>query len=123
MNLIDKLLRQKIWTWLCGVAIIILCAMPGAKIPQVFNFYDKLQHLLAFGVWTFLFVYAYNSVKGGFIAGVLFGIGIEIMQYCLPKSFHRSFDLVDVVADSIGVLVGIGLLWAWKKILKIEMKQ
>ncbi|MDI9859041.1 VanZ family protein [Flectobacillus roseus] len=122
MNLIDKLLRIKVWSWLCGVAIIILCAMPGAKIPQVFNFYDKLQHLLAFGVWTFLVVYAYKSEKGGFFAGVLFGIGIEIMQYCLPKSFHRSFDLIDVVADSLGALVGIGFLWALKKIFKIEIE-
>lgn len=122
MILIDKLLKQKVWSWLCGGLIIVLCAMPGTKIPEVFNFYDKLQHLLAFGVWTFLVVYAYKSIKGGIIAGVLFGIGIEIMQYCLPKSFHRSFDLIDVVADSIGAFVGIGFLWAWKKVLNIEMK-
>jgi hypothetical protein len=31
------------------------------------------------------------------IGGALFGYGIEIMQYLLPVSFHRAYDLADVL--------------------------
>lgn len=118
MNLIDKLLRRKGWSWLCGGLIIILCAIPSKEIPHSLNFYDKTQHFLAFGAWAFLAMYAYASFFRVVIGGALFGYGIEIMQYLLPASFHRAYDLADVLADFIGVLLGISLAILFSKIFK-----
>jgi len=118
MILIDKLLKQKVWSWLCGGLIIVLCAMPSKEIPHSLNFYDKTQHFIAFGAWAFLTMYAYSSFIGVAVGGALFGYGIEIMQYLLPVSFHRAYDLADVLADFIGVLLGISLAILFSKIFK-----
>ena len=44
---------------------------------------------------------------------ILFGLGLEILQHVLP--FGRYFDLGDVVANSIGVLFGVFILYYLKK--------
>lgn len=119
MNLIDKLLRHKVWSWLCGGLVIVLCAIPSKEIPHSLNFYDKTQHFLAFGAWAFLAMYAYSSILGVMIGGALFGYGIEIMQYLLPASFHRAYDLADVLADFIGVLLGILIAKVFPKVFRI----
>ena len=44
---------------------------------------------------------------------ILFGLVLEILQHVLP--FGRYFDLGDLVANSIGVLFGIFILYYLKK--------
>ena len=44
---------------------------------------------------------------------ILFGFGLEILQHVLP--FGRYFDLGDFVANSIGVLFGVFILYYLKK--------
>ena len=44
---------------------------------------------------------------------ILFGLGLEIFQHLLP--FGRYFDLGDFVANSIGVLFGVFILYYLKK--------
>ena len=44
---------------------------------------------------------------------ILFGLGLEILQHVLP--FGRYFDLGDFVANSIGVLFGVFILYYLKK--------
>ncbi|VBB43678.1 VanZ like family protein (modular protein) [uncultured Desulfatiglans sp.] len=69
---------------------------------------DKIVHLLGF---AFLAVLAIGAGKGlllwkrvGLVLLVLgFGAGIEWMQSYLP---YRTFNPVDIVANSIGVAIG-----------------
>jgi VanZ family protein len=69
---------------------------------------------LAFGIWAFLVVYAYSSEKSGNRRSIIW-IWIEIMQYFYLVSFHRAYDLADVLADFIGALLGIISLWAFQR--------
>ena len=44
---------------------------------------------------------------------ILFGFGLEILQHVLP--FGRYFDMGDFLANSIGVLFGVFILYYLKK--------
>ena len=44
---------------------------------------------------------------------ILFGLGLEILQHVIP--FGRYFDMGDFLANSIGVLFGVFILYYLKK--------
>ncbi len=80
-----------------------------AGIPSL----DKGIHLVEFAILGFLlslgfFLSFKTSPRTQFtwvlISGILLGGGIEIYQYFLPV---RSFEILDLVADSIGILIGL----------------
>ncbi len=69
---------------------------------------DKLYHFVAFAGFAFAFRIAYkcfNSLSIG-IVSVLLGVLIEIAQSVIP---NRGFSIADMVADAIGVLVGLSI--------------
>lgn len=77
--------------------------------------FDKLGHILLFGSWTFLLgLYRMmqnsrqNSVWPIFLAGLVFGGAIELLQYLLP--FNRTAELLDLACDSVGALAAVLLL-------------
>ncbi len=107
MKTLDTLLKNKSLSIICGIMILVLCSIPSHELPQNLGFSDKAEHFIAFGVWSFLTIYSFRNTFFTFIAGILFGIGIEFWQSILPESFHRSFDWYDAVADTIGVILGI----------------
>ena len=84
------------------------------------NFNDLLLHSMGYFVAIFSGFLAFHSLKRFFwvVVGLwLFSLFIEIVQYHLP---WRSFSLLDLVANSLGLLVGYGVLWLLKNpILKI----
>jgi len=82
-----------------------------AGIPSL----DKVFHLVEFILLGFLLSLGYFlSIEGSLrkksacvlISGVLLGGLIEIYQYFLPT---RSFEILDLVADSLGILIGLFL--------------
>ncbi len=67
---------------------------------------DKLGHLAAYGLLMLLFcqVYARKSTRIAYATGfVVMGIAIEFLQ---KMTGYRSFEVADMVADAIGVLLG-----------------
>jgi len=75
------------------------------------DFDDKIYHSFAYLVFSIL---AYNYFRNRqnkhrivFAGSIVFvyGIIIEILQYTLTH--NRTFDLNDILANSIGVLLGI----------------
>lgn len=90
--------------------------MPSENIPDTTD--DKTAHFLAFGALSFSWLmYSANIKKVGLWLSV-FAIFIEIVQYLLPKSFHRGFDVYDILADMVGVLVGIVCAIIFNKLAK-----
>lgn len=93
-----------LWTLL----ILVACSWPGKDIPEapVVGF-DKLVHAGLFGGFTvlWLLVYPQKSVTV-ILAGIAYGVGIEFYQEIMP--LDRTFDLLDIVADSVGVFLGFG---------------
>ena len=95
--------------------VIEYLALTPQHIEVIEGFWDKQNHFIAFFVLTILLSLAYSHLtaikKFGLL--VLMGFQIEIMQYFIPGRF---FSLLDIVADSIGIVVSI-VIWRMVNIM------
>jgi VanZ family protein len=107
---------------LTTVCLIKLNNLPDIKVSNG----DKIFHLLAYLVLTFLwvntFIYKFKLKKEHAIvyAGVFciaFGIIIEVLQGSVTS--YRSSDIYDVVANTCGVLIMI-LIFVIKNLVTIK---
>jgi VanZ family protein len=87
------------------ITTVLLC-IPGNNLPKIgwlhILQFDKFVHIFIFGILSFLFCKAAN--KKWFLLIALFcsiyGMAMEFVQEnWIP---NRSFDVWDIVADSIG---------------------
>jgi VanZ family protein len=115
MRFIKRLCTWKLlpvsWTLL---TIFLLC-LPGSSIPSegMFDGIDKVAHVILFGgivfFWAFhLYFRRLSALKWRKTIVLLtcfsiaLGIVLEFLQlYCIP---NRSFDRMDIIADSAGAL-------------------
>ncbi|MGL6162566.1 VanZ family protein [Microbulbifer sp.] len=84
---------------------------------------DKIGHFFLFGTLTLTVVVAtrfrsftvgwLNIYYGGALVA-LFVLGEEVSQVFIP---FRTFDLADLIADSLGILVAIGVAYLIRKYL------
>ncbi len=115
-------------TYLLAGCIFILTAVTfgltllpvDRMMPSKLWSYDKLGHLGLFGIWTFLVGYYRYLLKPDglnlfmiFFIGVLFGVGIELLQYSMP--FNRSADFFDVAFDALGCFIAVMVLYKIKE--------
>ena len=107
--------------WFFIVAVLVF--MPGEDVPstgwlQTYSI-DKLVHIFMFGGLTFLFSLPYLNARFSFakkrnafiLISILFiawGLGVEFIQKYY--AYHRSFDLYDWAADTIGVMIAFFVL-------------
>lgn len=98
--------------WFCAglaiaVAIAVVCLMPGSSIPQLKLLSDKVEHALAFGMLAFWFgsILVRRDLLWLALALVAFGGLIEVAQGLMRLG--RDADLLDVVADSVGIVAGM----------------
>ena len=103
-----KLRLRALWVaggWLIAALIVWLSLIPSPpKIDIVEG--DKLEHIVAYGVLMFWFcqLYARAGPRLGYaMAWVAMGIAIEFAQRAVG---YRSFEVLDMVGDAIGVLAG-----------------
>lgn len=89
---------------LAAFGLAILPTMPGPE-----NWNDKLNHFLAFLVLAGLAHTGWPKAKPLllFVLLTLFGALIEVAQYAM--NVGRSAELLDLVADMVGILVGLVL--------------
>jgi VanZ family protein len=102
-------------TW--SVFILVITLIPGDALPPSDLFQiDKVVHFIVFGVLMIVSAYALLrnfAVKGSpakpmsiaIVYSLGFGAMIEVLQLFVPG---RSFSLLDILANSIGV--GLGYL-------------
>ena len=91
--------------------------MPSENIPDV-SADDKTAHFVSFAVLGFSwFMYLKNYAIVA-IGLTFFAVFIEFVQYLLPVSFHRSFDLLDILADVLGIGIGFAIAFVFNKIVK-----
>ena len=95
------------------VAINILALSPAPYLPplEIFNWWGKAQHAIAFATLAVMAVLAYPEASKRRIAFLLIvqGVLIEVLQYF---SGYRYGDWQDALADGVGVLLGLTLA-AW----------
>jgi len=102
--------QQQIRTWVraafwCALLFAYVCAViPGG--PEIGNS-DKDGHVLAFVTLSFIarLGWSRRSAIAIAVALVVFGIFIELSQ--ATPIVHRDADVWDVVADLVGVIVGL----------------
>lgn len=85
------------------------------KIPQ-----DKIKHFCACAILAFsvsaiescLGAQYHNAWLAGFIAGIAIGVGKEYGDKCAEGN---EWDWLDIVADSIGSIIGasLGSVLSW----------
>jgi VanZ family protein len=96
-----------------GIAAIIVWlsvtpAPPHIDIEQS----DKLGHLLAYGtlMYWFCLLYTRRATRISYaILWIAMGVGLEFVQ---REIGYRTFEVYDMVANALGVLIGWGLVYA-----------
>ncbi len=87
------------------LGVVEYLATTTAHIPIVEHIWDKANHFSAFFVLYILLSLAYPNFKtlAKIVILLAFGIQIEIVQGFIAG---RSSSLLDIVADSVGILLG-----------------
>ena len=99
------------WTILWSIFVLILCGIPGDKLPHDSWMdewmVDKIVHVGLYAILLLLFLVESKgeNVILGLCYGVLWGIFIEILQQFI--FYKRSFDLLDMIANSVGCVIGV----------------
>jgi VanZ family protein len=97
--------------FLVAFIVFILAVIPAQKMPEL-NLWDKSNHFIAFFVLTALFIYAFKyKYHIAFIELLAYGVFIEIAQYF---SINRSSEFLDVVADGLGIITAIILIYLFR---------
>jgi len=107
--------RQVVKTlfWLALVVSYLLAILPQDEVPKLTPFGDKSNHFLAFAVLTVLLLMAYRVKYFSAFGWMLsYGIFIEVSQLF---TINRSSELLDVMADTIGIVIGIAVYKSIKK--------
>ena len=105
---------------LWAVIIFWLSATPGERMPDL-SFWnllqpDKVGHLGVYAIlvaatlWAFYRFYERNKIPFVVVLSVVFfailyGIGIEFMQFYFFSG--RNFDVLDILANIMGCLIGL----------------
>ena len=82
--------------------------------------FDKVGHFGMYMIWTFLVYYASTAVGGNpsgktfwkaVLVGAIIGVALEYGQKFMHQG--RSFEAADMIANTLGALIGAlgGVLW------------
>lgn len=115
----DKKLFSKLTVYYTFLLIILsLVPVPDFGVPKFKLFeLDKLVHFimyLFFAIFWSLKTENFFNRKIKIISySILFGLGLETLQHIFP--FGRYFDWGDIIANSMGVIFGVFILYYLKK--------
>jgi Predicted integral membrane protein len=105
--------RARFLAMLWTLLIFVLCLLPGNELPDVqLPFVDKWAHLVLFGIFTLLWLFANPSRNPRYLLlllliTVFMGWLVEYIQgHFVPG---RSQDQMDTLADAIGGAIGIAI--------------
>lgn len=92
------------------VVMLTLTLVPAPPVVGAVPLGDKIGHVLGFAALMFWYAQIYAGARDRLrcaLAGVAFGLAIELLQALTP---YRSAEFADLVADALGV--GLGWLAA-----------
>jgi len=102
--------------------VYLSLSSPAGKEPWTLFFVrgDLVLHFICYLGMTLLYFAAYFTyqypLKKAFISSLLLGLLMEFLQ--LIPVFERFFDLLDLLANSLGAGVGVLLSYRLKKIVE-----
>jgi VanZ family protein len=119
IKILRSILNSKILAIIWTATIFILCTLPSEEVAKIGSMNDKLNHVIAFSVFIFLWLFQTSLTRLIILIGIFYGVLIEIWQHLLPEHFHRGFELLDTVADAIGCLIGYFIYLLFNKIVNL----
>ncbi|UUV22795.1 VanZ family protein [Paenimyroides aestuarii] len=109
-----------------NVLILVFCLINLSNINEVQKIriphLDKVVHFVFYTTSSFLWSWALLNKKSSayplnrllIVLGlILFGLMIEFLQDILPT--HRSFEWLDVLCNTAGVLFGTTIYWIYTR--------
>ena len=90
--------------------VILGSLLPGPVIKEITPpLNDKLEHFSAYFALMIWFAWPVSARKYLRIAGalLLLGIALDVIQGTMTTT--RSFELLDIAADAVGIAVALGL--------------
>ena len=109
-NLLDKIsnIFKKILPiyWAFLTYMLLRPGIENVEFPFMFNGIDKILHLSIFGMLGFCFIAAFPKIKITYYIYILliYSLLTEILQD--EMQWGRSLEFLDLVADTIGFLLG-----------------
>ncbi|MEX5686823.1 teicoplanin resistance protein VanZ [Pseudomonas silesiensis] len=104
--------------------LLVLCfaGMRGEPVPQVFENQDKLHHLAGFACLTVSAFFAFPGTRLIWLLvwPLVGSMLIELEQSLMPL---RTASLGDMVANALGFLCGMAVIFAWRKYQTIKLKK
>lgn len=102
---------MKYATIIVSALILIAVLIPGKDLPDVdIGRMDKLVHVGMFTLWALAVRYDFNRkpfpYMVAFLAGLAFSAFTEVVQILVEG---RTFDVYDLLADALGVGVGLAV--------------
>ena len=111
----------KISAILVGILITILSLLPPSNGVDI-HVNDKIGHFLAYGVWIINLGLLFNKIHYWklIVSILVYSILMEFFQSFIPG---REVSAYDLIANTIGALIGTGiLLLAKNQIIKLLVK-
>lgn len=109
---------MKVLSVLVSTLIVIAVLIPGSNIPDV-NMVgvDKFVHIAMLATWAIAIRFDFSPLKPWLVLvlGLFFSLFTEILQLFIEG---RSFDLYDMMADGVGLLLGLALAPIATKIIR-----
>lgn len=110
------------------IGLFVLTTIPVESMPRLFEYQDKIEHFVAYGVLAFLLTLTLSFQKRSnllsskaflfaFIFILAYGAVDELHQLIVPG---RYCDFYDWIADSVGGSLGIGLVYLFLSSRKVE---
>jgi VanZ family protein len=99
--------------WTAVVFAIVVSLAPAHRLPQPPNISDKAEHFLAYLLLSLWFAGIYPRSRYWIIAIGLCVMGVLIEFAQGAMRYGRQADILDVLANSTGILVALLLCWLW----------
>lgn len=96
--------------WISLAVVSVLLFIPATTVPVEPPVSDKVVHVLLFAVLALTGRFALFRVLPLGIGLVAYAVATEALQEVLP--INRYGDPRDVLADSVGMLIGLVVAWS-----------
>lgn len=98
----------------CVAVVLWFSLAPPDSLPGIENFWDKAEHASAYMALTLVGLALFGA-SIPLVAGIwLLGVAVEFLQAAMP--FDRMGDWRDAVANTVGVLAGLAVAWAARRL-------
>jgi VanZ family protein len=111
-----SLRHPRVWLvsgWILIVGAIVASLLPSDRLPTFGGISDKTEHMVGYAVLSLWFAGIYPRSRYPAIGVGLLVMGIVIEGLQGAMNIGRQADLIDVYANSIGIVCGLVLALIW----------